>query len=107
VTRRPMLWAALTVLLGAGCTGLSREQVARVRPGSSRAEVVQLLGRPTLSTPGTFVYVGGDGRQAVVSFDQQGLATETQWWPAPDGPIEATSAARPLEDAKPKQGVGE
>jgi len=74
----------LVCLVGWGCVGPSQEHFARIQPGSTtRKEVLQLLGPPTISEPGTFIYLGSDGRQAVVCFDQRQVVTDTQWWPPP------------------------
>jgi len=78
------LATALTVLAGGGCVGPSQELFARIQPGATtREEVVELLGPPTISEPGALIYLGRDGRQAVIRFNEQQAVTHTQWWPPP------------------------
>ena len=81
-----LLVAALVVLVRTGCAGPNQELLVRVRPGSTvHSEVLRLLGQPTLSTPEVLVYLGADGRQAVVFLDGQGVVSQTRWWAAPNG----------------------
>jgi hypothetical protein len=85
-------WVA-TLLLLAGCTGLTEERVASVEPGrSTRLDVHRALGEPTLSSPDMAVYVGADGRQAVVYYDSQGVVAEKFWWPPEKEPAPSPAA---------------
>lgn len=83
------LAAMMVTVVAAGCVGPSAERFARIRPGSAtRQEVVGLLGEPTVSAPGEDVYLGGDGRQAVIRYDEKGVVSEALWWPAPGRPAD-------------------
>lgn len=76
-------WVA-TLMLLAGCATLTEERVTSVEPGrSTRADVRRALGEPTLSSPEMAVYLGADGRQAVVHYDSRGVVTRRFWWPPP------------------------
>ena len=89
-------WAA-TLLLLAGCTALTEERVASVEPGrSTRLDVRRALGEPTLSSPDLAVYVGADGRQAVVYYDNQGVVAGKSWWP----PAEESTPGPAAESGK-------
>ena len=82
----------LLVLAGVACVGPAQERFARVRPGhTTRQEVLELLGEPTISTPQQSVYLGRDVRQVVVRFDQHDVVTEALWWSPPEPPSESVA----------------
>jgi hypothetical protein len=79
-----------TLALLAGCMPLTKERVTGVDPGRcAREDVRRALGEPTLSSPDRAVYLGSDGRQAVVYYDSRGVVTQRFWWP----PAEEAPAA--------------
>ncbi len=80
---------------GLACVGPAQERFACIEPGqTTRQEVLELLGEPTISTPERVVYLGGDGRQAVVRFDEHGVANGADWWPTPLSPSAAPEPDR-------------
>ena len=89
----------LATVAGLACVGPAQEQFARIEPGrTTRQEVLELLGEPTISTPERVVYLGGDGRQAVVRFDEHDVVTRADWWPTPTPPAEAPGAGGRAEE---------
>jgi len=89
----------LVTVAGLACAGPTQRQFARIEPGRTvRQEVLQLLGEPAISTPERVVYLGGDGRQVVVRFDEHGVVTGAYWWPPPEPPAEAPTAGGPAEE---------
>lgn len=75
------------VLAAGGCVGPSAERFALIEPGrTTRQEVVRLLGEPSVSAPGQDVYLGRDGRQAVLRYDREAVVSEALWWPTPKPP---------------------
>ena len=89
----------LATVAGLACVGPAQEQFARIEPGqTTRQEVLELLGEPAVSTPERVVYLGGDGRQAVVRFDEYGVVIGADWWPPPAPPAETPGAGGPAEE---------
>ena len=86
----------LATVAGLACVGPAQEEFARIEPGrTTRQQVLELLGEPAVSMPERAVYLGGDGRQAVVRFDEHGVVTGADWWPTPPPPSATPGADRP------------